>query len=311
MSRLRQAVDDYLALRRSLGFKLRDYDWYLHDFAGYVEAAGASTVTAELAVAWAQLPGPGAHPAYLGQRLCVVRGFARHLKAFEPATEVPSADLLHWQACRAVPYIYTDADIAALMAAARDLSPRLRAVTYEAFIGLLKVTGCRVSELINLDRADVDWDEGVLVIRYTKFNKCREVALHQSTLEALKAYSKVRDELCPVPKAQSFFVNTLGKRLVYVTVQQVFHRLVRSVGLKARSKSGLPRIHDIRHSFACSTLVSWYRAGLDVEAQMPLLSTWMGHDRPENSFWYISAVPELLALAAQRREQATKRRGQP
>ena len=117
MSGLRQAVDDYLALRRSLGFKLRDYPWYLHDFAAYLEAAGASTVTAELAVAWAQLPGPDAHPSYLGQRLCVVRGFARHLKAFDPATEVPSPDLLHWQECRAMPYIYSDEDIAALMAA--------------------------------------------------------------------------------------------------------------------------------------------------------------------------------------------------
>ena len=307
MSGLRQAVDDYLALRRSLGFKLRDYPWYLHDFAAYLEAAGASTVTAELAVAWAQLPGPDAHPSYLGQRLCVVRGFARHLKAFDPATEVPSPDLLHWQECRAMPYIYSDEDIAALMAAARALSPRLRAATYEALIGLLKVTGARVGELINLDWQDVDWDEGVLVIRYTKFNKCRELALHPSTVEALMAYSQERDELCPTPKSASFFVNTLGKRLVYVTVQQVFHRLVRSVGLTARSKSGLPRLHDTRHSFACTTLVGWYRAGLDVEAQMPLLSTWMGHTRPDKTFWYISAVPELLSLAAHRREQTARR----
>jgi integrase/recombinase XerD len=307
MSGLHQAVDDYLALRRSLGFKLGDYPWYLHDFVAYLEAEGASTVTSELALAWAQLPGPGAHPSYLGQRLCVVRGFARHLKAFDPATEVPSADLLHWQECRAVPYIYTDEDIAALMAAARALSPRLRGATYEALIGLLKVTGARVSELINLDREDIDWDEGVAVIRYTKFNKCRELALHPSTVEALMAYSRLRDELCPAPKSSSFFVNTLSKRLVYVTVQQVFHRLVRSVGLEARSKSGLPRLHDTRHAFACNTLVAWYRAGLDVEAQMPLLSTWMGHARPENTFWYISAVPELLSLAAQRREQAARR----
>jgi len=307
MSGLREAVDDYITLRRSLGFKLRDHPWYLHDFAAYLEAAGASTVTAELAVAWAQLPGANAHPAYLGQRLCAVRGFARHLKAFDPATEVPSADLLHWQECRAVPYIYTDEDIAALMAAARALGPRLRGATYEALIGLLKVTGARVSELINLDREDLDCDEGHLVIRYTKFNKCRELALHPSTVEALMAYSRVRDELCPAPKSSSFFVNTLGRRLVYVTVQQVFHRLVRTVGLEARSKSGLPRLHDTRHTFACTTLVAWYRAGLDVEAQMPLLSTWMGHARPENTFWYISAVPELLSLAAQRREQAARR----
>lgn len=306
MTGLGQAVDDYLALRRSLGFKLRDYTWYLHDFAAYLEAAGASTVTAELAVAWAQLPGAGAHPAYLAQRLCVVRGFARHLKAFDPATEVPSPDLLHWQECRAMPYIYTDEDIAALMTAARALSPRLRGATYATLIGLLKVTGARVSELMNLDREDIDWDDGVLVLRYTKFNKCRELALHPSTVEAMKAYSQVRDELCPAPKSASFFVNTLGKRLVYVTVQQVFHRLVRSLGLIARSKSGLPRLHDTRHTFACTTLVGWYRAGADVEAQMPLLSTWMGHANPDKTFWYISAVPELLSLAAQRRERAAR-----
>ena len=311
MSGLGQAVDDYITLRRSLGFKLRDHPWYLHDFATYLEAAGASTVTAELAVAWAQLPGAGAHPSYLCSRLSVVRGFARHLKAIDPATEVPSADLLHRQVCRAVPYIYTGTDIAALMAAARSLSPRLRATTYEALVGLLKVTGARVAELINLDRADVDWDGGVLVLRWTKFNKCRELALHPSTLDALRAYAQVRDELCPAPKSASFFVNTLGKRLSYVTVEGVFRRLAGSVGLRARSKSGLPRLHDLRHTFACTTLVSWYRAGLDVEAQMPLLSTWLGHTNPDKTFWYISAVPELLALAAQRREQATRDGRQP
>jgi site-specific recombinase XerC len=127
MSALHRAVDDYLALRRSLGFRLEDYPWMLHNFAAYAEAAGASTVTAELAVAWAQLPGPGAHPSYLGYRLCVVRGFARHLKALGPAAEVPSADLLHRQECRAVPYIYSDDDIAALMASTGRTSTGTRA----------------------------------------------------------------------------------------------------------------------------------------------------------------------------------------
>ena len=141
MSALHRAVDDYISLRRSLGFKLEDYPWMLHDFVSYLEAAGATTITAELAVAWAQRPGQQAHPSYLGKRLCVVRGFARHLAAFDPATEVPSADLLHWQECRAAPYIYSDAEINALMAAARSLQPVLRAATYETLIGLLTVTG--------------------------------------------------------------------------------------------------------------------------------------------------------------------------
>lgn len=180
MSGLREALDDYLTVRRGLGFKLEDYPWMLGDFVTYLEAARASTVTAELALTWALQPGAGAHPSYLGTRLSVVRGFARHLQAFDPATEVPSADLLGWQQCRATPYLYSDADIAALLAAARALTPRLRAATYQTLIGLLKVTGARVGELIGLDRQDVDWDEGVLVITYSKFNNYADVGIMPS-----------------------------------------------------------------------------------------------------------------------------------
>jgi integrase len=309
VSGLREAVEDYITVRRGLGFKLEDYPWMLGDFVTYLEAAGASTVTAELALAWALQPGEGAHPSYLGTRLSVVRGFARHLQAFDPATEVPSADLLRWQPCRATPYLYSDGDIAALMGAARALSPRLRAATYETLIGLLAVTGARVGELIGLDRQDVDWDEGVLVITYSKFNKSRELPLHPSTIDALRAYAHERDELCAEPKGPSFFVSTLGKRLVYVTVQQVFARLARTAGLRPRSTRCRPRLHDARHTFACTTLLGWYRAGVDVEAHLPLLSTYMGHANPSNTFWYLSAVPELLALAAERRERAVGRQG--
>jgi integrase/recombinase XerD len=308
MSTLHQAVDDYISVRRSLGFKLEDYPWMLHDFVDYLEAAGASAVTADLAVAWAQLPGAGAHPSYLGKRLCVVRGFARHLAAFDPATEIPPADLLRWQECRATPYIYTDHDIAALMAVARSLTPQLRAATYETLIGLLMVTGARVGELIGLDRDDVDLDDGVLAIRYSKFNKSRELPLHASTAEALKAYADVRDRLCANPKTPSFFVSIVGKRLVYVTVQQTFSIIARAAGLEARSKRCRPRLHDARHTFACATLLGWYRSEVDVAARLPLLSTYMGHARPENTYWYFSAIPELMSLAARRRGQAASRR---
>ena len=307
MSGLREAVEDYLTVRRGLGFKLRDYPGMLGDFVTYAEAAGASTVTAELALAWALQPGDGAHPSYLSKRLSVVRGFAQHLQAFDPATEVPSADLLRWQQCRATPYLYSDDDIAALMGAARALSPRLRAATYETLIGLLKVSGARVGELIRLEREDVDWDEGVLTITYTKFDKHRELPLHLSTIDALRAYALERDELCAEPKAPSFFVSSTGHRLVYVTVQQVFAGLTRAAGLRPRSRQCRPRLHDARHTFACTTLLGWYRAGVDVEAHLPLLSTYMGHANPANTFWYLSTVPELLALAAERREQTLRR----
>jgi integrase len=306
MSALHQAVDDYICLRRTLGFKLEDYPWMLHDLVGYLEAAGATTITAELAVRWAQRPGTQAHPSYLGKRLCVVRGFARHVAAFDPATEVPSADLLHWQDCRAEPYIYSDGDIGALMTAARSLQPELRAATYECLIGLLSVTGARVGELLGLDNDDVDFDDGVLVIRYSKFNKSRELPLHASTSEALKAYAALRDRLRPRPKTPSFFISTMHKRLVYVTVQHTFAQLTETAGLRPRSPRCRPRLHDTRHSYACATLLGWYRAGLDVQARLPLLSTYMGHARPENTYWYLSAIPELLAFAAHRRTQTER-----
>lgn len=302
MSGLREALEDYVTMRRSLGFKIRDYPWMLGEFVSYMEAAGTSTITAELAVAWALGAGPEAHPAYLAKRLSVVRGFARHLSAFDPATEVPSAELVPTSSCRATPYLYSEDDITALMAAARALQPRLRAATYETLIGLLSVTGARIGELIRLDREDVDWDEGVLAITYTKFNKHRELALDPSTVRALKAYAEARDEARPEPKAASFFVSTLGTRLVYVTVCQVFHGLVQASGLKPRSADCRPRIHDTRHTFACATVLGWYRAGLDVQAQLPLLSTYLGHANPARTFWYLSATPELLALAAERRQ---------
>lgn len=303
MSTLRQAVEDYIKVRRALGFKLEGYPRLLGDFVAYVEAAGATTVTAELAVAWAQLPGDDAHPAYLSRRLCVVRGFARHLQAFDSAAEVPPAELLPHRSCRATPYLYSEADIAALMAAARLLAPALRAATYETLIGLLIVSGVRIGEAIGLDRGDVDWDEGLLTIRDAKYGKRREVPLHPSTTDALAAYAQRRDELCPRPKDASFLLSAAGTRLVYVTVQGTFSRLARHAGLQARSQRCRPRLHDTRHSFASAALLGWYRADVDVEAHLPLLSTYLGHASPSSTYWYLSAVPELLALAAQRRER--------
>lgn len=303
MSALHDAVDDYIAVRRALGFKLEDYPWMLHDFVDYLESHRQSQVSTELALQWAQRPGAGSHLSYLAKRLCVVRGFARHLRAFDPATEVPAVQLMASQPCRAIPYIYSEADIAAIMSAARSLKPELRAVTYHTLVGLLAVTGARVGEVIGLDRDDIGWDVGVMVIRYSKFGKSRELPLHDSTLGALREYAESRDRLCPQPKAPSFFVNTLGKRLAYETVHHTFSRLTRSAGLAARSKSCRARAHDTRHSFACAALLDWYRAGVDVQAHLPLLSTWLGHAKPEHSYWYLSAVPELLALAAERRQQ--------
>jgi integrase len=190
------------------------------------------------------------------------------------------------------------------MTAARTLASPLKAVTYETLVGLLATTGMRMGEAIRLDRADLDWNNGVLTVRSSKFGKSREVPLHPSTLGALRAYQRRCDQLCPRPKAPSFFISTTGTRLDQPTVGATFVMLARQAGLGPRSPRCRPRPHDLRHSFAVRTLLNWYRAGDNVESKLPLLSTYLGHVSPASTYWYLTAAPELLALASKRLEHA-------
>jgi len=209
MSGLRVAVCDYLALRRALGYTLEDADRLLADFVDYLEESGAAHVSAELALAWATRP-VGASPVWWRQRLGVVRGFAQHLQSIDPATEVPSPDLLPTTYNRVTPYLYSDAEIARLMAGARALSPELRAATYSTLIGLLVVSGLRIGEAIALDRADIDEDTSSLVVRASKSGSSREIPLHETTVEALRTYRQLRDRHFPQPTSPSFLVSTRG-----------------------------------------------------------------------------------------------------
>ncbi|HTP17906.1 MAG TPA: tyrosine-type recombinase/integrase, partial [Streptosporangiaceae bacterium] len=218
MSALRQSLDDYLALRRSVGYKLESVGRMLSSFVAFAERAGAGTITTELALSWATQP-QQASPIWLAHRLSAVRGFARYLHALDPATEIPPADLLTAPGYQpALPYLYSDADIAALLAAARRLSPPLQAATFETLLGLLAVTGLRIGEAMRLDRDDIDWDQKVLVVRSSKFGRSREVVCHDSTIEALRTYSARRDQLCPRPVPASFFVSQRGRRLAHHSV---------------------------------------------------------------------------------------------
>lgn len=302
MTDLRQALDDYLAIRRALGFKLQRVGQMLPGFVTYMEQAGAATITTELALAWAKQPAGGA--AWWRIRLRAVRGFARHVQNADPCTEVPPGDLLPAPPTRATPYLYSESDVGRLMTAARALASPLRAVTYETLVGLLATTGMRMGEAIRLDRADLDWDNGVLTVRSSKFGKSREVPLHPSTLGTLRAYQLRCDQLCPRPKAPSFFISTTGTRLDQPTVGATFVMLARQAGLRPRSLRCRPRPHDLRHSFAVRTLLNWYRAGDNVESKLPLLSTYLGHVSPASTYWYLTAAPELLALASKRLEHA-------
>jgi integrase/recombinase XerD len=301
MSRLSGHAGDYLALRRALGFKLEKEGRLLPDFAAFAEAAGEGTVTVDLAVRWAAMP-EGASPVWAAQRLSMLRGFARYLQTVESAAQVPPAGLLPARNRRVTPYIYSDADIAALMTAARTLRNPLKAATFETLIGLLAVSGLRGSEAMRLDRGDIDSAAGLLTVRATKFRKSRQLPLHQTTLRALTGYQALREQLCPVGATASILVSTTGARLCHETVQPTFLRLLRQAGVGQDTPRPRPTIHGLRHSFAVNTLLGWYRDGQDVQARMPALSTYLGHASPAATYWYLSATPELLALAAGRLE---------
>jgi integrase len=301
MNALRSALDDYLVLRRSMGFKLDRAGRLLAQFVAHCEAVGSETLTTQLALSWATLPAGGSQSWYAG-RLSVVRGFARYLGFVDPRTEVPPPDLLPNQSHRACPYLYSTEEVVALMDAAGKLPSLLRRATFSTLIGLLYVTGMRIGEALHLDRDDVDLGQQVLVVRNSKFGKSREVPIHPSTARALGAHARQRDELCPRASSPAFFISLAGTRLLYCNVHLCFQRLVREAGLTPRSLTCRPRPHDLRHTFAVSTLIGWYRDGREVEPRMPRLSTFLGHIHPKHTYWYLEAAPELLALAAARLE---------
>ncbi|MEJ7744380.1 MAG: tyrosine-type recombinase/integrase [Nocardioidaceae bacterium] len=297
MTGLQTALADYLALRRSLGFSLARDAKLLAQFIVYLEQREASTVTVTDAVAWVRLPSGGS-PGWLGYRMSVVRGFATYLRTLDPATEVPPVGLLPARRRRAVPYLYSDADIAALLTQAQRLRTLLRTATIQTLIGLLAVTGMRIGEVIGLDDEDFDAEAGLLIVRAAKLGKWRQIPLHPSTVTALQGYRRLRDQQFPRAVSCALLVSTAGARLLYYNVSQTFTTLVRRAGLTGRAGSCRPRPHDLRHTFAVRTLLGWCRDGADVAAQMPLLSTYLGHVEPANTYWYLQAAPELLAEAA-------------
>jgi integrase/recombinase XerD len=301
---LEQALADYLRLRRSLGHELAEAGCLLPRFVAYLGVRGSGTVTIEAALAWAQQPDTSPGTSVGPRRMTAVRGFARYMAGIDPDTEVPPQGLMpHRQRWRP-PFIYSPADIDTVIGQARQsiVSP-LRAATYATLIGLLAASGMRIGEAIKLDRGDVDWAQGVLLIRESKFGKSRLVPLAASSMTALQDYSRLRDELGPRPEGPSFFLSLAGKRLVYAVVSQTFRQLIGNAGVGAAAPWP-PRLHDLRHTFAVATLLGWYRAGEDVAAKIPALSTYLGHREPSSTYWYLTAAPELLALAAARQGTA-------
>ena len=296
-------VDDYLAMRRSLGFKLHGEGRMLADFAARLDDADQASITISAALAWAT-ESQQAAPAHWRRRLRVVRGFARYLATLDPACQIPPADLLAAPSHRPPPYIYSDQEIAALIHAAGTIGAPLPSATLQALISLIAATGLRVGEALALDRGDA----GVLTVT-GKNDQTRLVPLHPTTASMLAGYARRRDQLCPHPGSPALFITSTGQRARQRGVAETFARLVVLAGIATPPGRRRPRVHDLRHTFAVTTLTRWYRDGADVQAKLPVLSAYLGHSCPEATYWYFQATPELLALAAGRLQPPGEQRG--
>jgi integrase len=302
MSALRTAFRDYISMRRGLGYKFVQPEVRLAGFVTFMEQRGVGVITRDLALEWSMQPIN--RRATWGIRLTDVRGFAQYLCSLDPRTEVPPAGILP-SPSRCKPYLYTEAEIRDLLAAAFALPPShaLRRWTYHCLFGLLAVTGMRISEALNLQDKDVDLKGGILTIRDTKFGKNRLVPVHPTTRSTLQRYAKRRDTHRYPPRCSHFFVAERGGRLLLQYVYRVFWRLSRQTGLRSPSGHTGPRLHDLRHRFAVQTLLNGYRTGQGVDVVLPVLSTYLGHICVRDTYWYLSACPELLGHSVRRLER--------
>lgn len=307
MNTLREALQDYLSLRRSLGFKLRDPARLLARFVAFMEERQAPYITTKLALEWVQ-QAKTVQPPERARRLCFIRGFARHRSATDPLTEVPPSRLWPYRSTRARPYIYSEQEVNDLLAAALQLpsawpSTPLRPRVFHCLLGLLSVTGLRISEALDLKLEDVDLDQGVLTIRSAKFGRSRLVPLHPSTRTAMVDYLKRRQQFLGRRHSDFVFVSNRGTRLDGGRVHRAFYTLSRQTGLRAPGSRNGPRLHDFRHRVAVEVLTRWYSSGEDPARRLPELSTYLGHVYVAGTYWYLSNSPELMAQAMGRLER--------
>jgi integrase/recombinase XerD len=312
MNTLREALRDYLALRRGIGYKMHDAGLVLPRFVSFLEERQAKHITARFALEWVQ-QAKTVQPAEQARRLCFVRGFARYRSAVDAQTEIPPVALLPYRSTRARPYLYSEQEVRDLLEAALKLpAPRrtsaLRPWVFHCLLGLLSVTGLRISEALDLKLGDVDLEQGLLTIRSAKLGRSRLVPLHPSTCAALAEYLQRRDQFVGDHGSGYVFVSTRGTRLDIGRVHRGFYAISRQVGLRAAGASRGPRLHDFRHRFAVLTLTRWYESGDDATRRLPVLSTYLGHVYVEGTYWYLSSWPELMAQAMARLE---RRWGQP
>jgi integrase/recombinase XerD len=304
MSDLQKHLEDYLSFRQALGYKLRTHRSSLRGFVNFAAAKKATSISTQLALAWAMKPS-SADPKWWAYRLRMVHHFALFVRGRDHACEVPPLKLLPYSHLRPKPYIYSEEQISSLITAAQSLPCRkgIRGLTYSTLFALLWVTGLRISEALALDRQDVDFGNRLLTIRNTKFGKSRLVPVHASTVKALEHYAHCRDQVFLRAKSPSFFLTIFGTRPTCAIAQLTFRQLCLKIGIRNTSHGKEPRIHDMRHSFAVKSLIDIHRAKKDVEHRVYALSVYLGHVSPSSTYWYFSAVPELLQLALDRLER--------
>ena len=304
MSNLQEYLEGYLALRQALGYKLRTHRSSLKNFVQFASQKKARAITTQLALAWAMQP-DDANPKWWAYKWRMVHHFAIYVQARDPITEVPPLTLLPYSHQRPKPYIYTEEEISRLIAAAKALPCRkdFRGSTYSTLFSLIWVTGLRISEALGLDREDVDCTNHLLTIRNAKFGKSRLVPVHLSTSNALCDYARCRDQIFPDIQFPSFFLSTIGTRPTTAIAQLTFRQLCSNVGIRGNGNGKRPRIHDMRHSFAVKSLIEIYKRHHDVEPAVYALSIYLGHVGPSSTYWYFSAVPELLEMARNRLER--------
>lgn len=304
MSGLRILMDSYLATRRALGFKLTAPGKTLDAFVSWMDEHDEPTIRRDLATIWVSQFTRRTVP----ERLNHIRQFAEHARWFDPATEIPLVDGSPYGSHRAHPLILTPTQLDSLLAAAGRLTPTVRAASWQTMLGLLAVTGLRISEARNLNDVDITADEssdgGWLRVTDTKFAKSRLVPIHASTMTAIRSYQRLRDRTLPVPKTTAVFVARRGSRIARSTAGQTFQEVRTMAGLGGGPTTPAVRLHDLRHSFATNTLIGHIRAGGDVDQMMPVLSAWLGHVSPESTHWYLSNTPELAAVIAGRLQSA-------
>lgn len=298
-------LDTYLQLRTTLGFRGQLEPSLLRTFVQFVMGrASGEPVRAALAVEWACLPSHTGPRRSAAQRLSMVRRFLIYVRAHVPETEVPDHHLVAG-ARRRLPFLFTPTQVTTLIQVAHEAKPHdsLRPHTLATLIGLLASTGLRISEALRLDRADVqlDADPPRLLIAPTKFHKARWVPLHVTTAAQLRQYQRLRQRHFPHPTTDRFFVSANGRPVNHDALWSWFAHTCRQLGFwPTKEDARRPCLHSLRHSFAVQRVLQWYEAGLDVYSLLPHLSVYLGHVRPQESYWYLTATPELLTQAAQR-----------